>query len=200
MICFDLDGTLLDTIKDMAYSMNNVLKKHGYETNSVSDYISFIGNGAKKLVERSLHNKLDEFDLIYNEYINEYKKNQTNLTTPLVKIDDLLKLKENHKLSIISNKPDSDVKRIVDYYFKGIFDYVSGNKENVLHKPNRALYDEMVNELGLDEEVIYIGDSMIDFEFAKNCNMKFIGVTYGYGNFDENIKTVSSIKEILLWK
>lgn len=198
MICFDLDGTLLDTINDMGYSMNKVLEKYNLKTNSKEDYISYIGNGVKKLVERSIHGKMEYFDRVYNEYQEEYKKNQTNKTTSFVDIDTLIKLKEKHKLSVISNKADSDVKNIVNFYFKDIFDYVAGNEENVLHKPNRAPFDLMVERLNLNEEVIYVGDSLVDYEFAKNCNIKFIGVSYGYGKLNDlDILIIDDIKELL---
>lgn len=198
MICFDLDGTLLDTINDMGYSMNKVLEKYNLKTNSKEDYISYIGNGVKKLVERSIHGKMEYFDRVYNEYQEEYKKNQTNKTTSFVDIDTLIKLKEKHKLSVISNKADSDVKNIVNFYFKDIFDYVAGNEENILHKPNRAPFDLMVERLNLNEEVIYVGDSLVDFEFAKNCNIKFIGVSYGYGKLNDlDILIIDDIKELL---
>lgn len=198
MICFDLDGTLLDTINDMGYSMNRVLERYNLKTNSKEDYISYIGNGVKKLVERSIHGKMEYFDRVYNEYQDEYKKNQTNKTTPFVDINTLIKLKEKHKLSVISNKADSDVKRIINFYFKDIFDYVAGNEENVLHKPNRQPFDLMVDRLNLNEEVIYVGDSIVDYEFAKNCNIKFIGVSYGYGNLDNlDVLIIDDIKELL---
>ena len=198
MICFDLDGTLLDTINDMGYSMNRVLERYNLKTNSKEDYISYIGNGVKKLVERSIHGKMEYFDRVYNEYQDEYKKNQTNKTTPFVDINTLIKLKEKHKLSVISNKADSDVKRIINYYFKDVFDYVAGNEENVLHKPNREPFDLMVDRLNLNEEVIYVGDSIVDYEFAKNCNIKFIGVSYGYGNLDNlDVLIIDDIKELL---
>ena len=198
MICFDLDGTLLDTINDMGYSMNRVLERYNLKTNSKEDYISYIGNGVKKLVERSIHGKMEYFDRVYNEYQDEYKKNQTNKTTPFVDINTLIKLKEKHKLSVISNKADSDVKRIINFYFKDIFDYVAGNEENVLHKPNREPFDLMFDRLNLNEEVIYVGDSIVDYEFAKNCNIKFIGVSYGYGNLDNlDVLIIDDIKELL---
>lgn len=198
MICFDLDGTLLDTINDMGYSMNKVLEKYNLKTNSKEDYISYIGNGVKKLVERSIHGKMEYFDRVYNEYQEEYKKNQTNKTTSFVDIDTLIKLKEKHKLSVISNKADSDVKNIINFYFKDIFDYVAGNEENVLHKPNRAPFDLMLERLNLNEEVIYVGDSLVDYEFAKNCNIKFIGVSYGYGKLNDlDILIIDDIKELL---
>lgn len=198
MICFDLDGTLLDTINDMGYSMNRVLERYNLKTNSKEDYISYIGNGVKKLVERSIHGKMEYFDRVYNEYQDEYKKNQTNKTTPFVDINTLIKLKEKHKLSVISNKADSDVKRIINFYFKDVFDYVAGNEENVLHKPNREPFDLMVDRLNLNEEVIYVGDSIVDYEFAKNCNIKFIGVSYGYGNLDNlDVLIIDDIKELL---
>lgn len=198
MICFDLDGTLLDTINDMGFAMNKVLERYNLKTNSKEDYISYIGNGVKKLVERSIHGKMEYFDRVYNEYQEEYKKNQTNKTTSFVDINTLIKLKEKHKLSVISNKADSDVKRIINFYFKDIFDYVAGNEENVLHKPNREPFDLMVERLNLNEEVIYVGDSIVDYEFAKNCNIKFIGVSYGYGKLNDlDILIIDDIKELL---
>lgn len=198
MICFDLDGTLLDTINDMGFAMNKVLERYNLKTNSKEDYISYIGNGVKKLVERSIHGKMEYFDRVYNEYQEEYKKNQTNKTTSFVDIDTLIKLKERHKLSVISNKADSDVKRIINFYFKDVFDYVAGNEENVLHKPNREPFDLMVERLNLNEEVIYVGDSIVDYEFAKNCNIRFIGVSYGYGNLDNlDVLIIDDIKELL---
>lgn len=186
----------------MAESMNKVLIKHGLKVNTKSDYVSFIGNGAYMLALRSVRENIDLVDLVYNDYVNEYKQNQTNKTNPFVSIETLMKLKKRHKLSVISNKPTEDVRRLVNYYFKDVFDYVAGNEENVLHKPNRAPFDLMVERLNLNEEVIYVGDSMVDYEFAKNCNIRFIGVSYGYGNLDTlNTVIIDDIKELLeIWK
>ncbi len=203
VIAFDLDGTLIDSVHDIANSMNAVLKDNNLPLHSVEKYKSFIGEGAYQLVQKALNYTGD-----IDSYFEQYKKyaliNCVNAKEFNNVSDTLLKLKDNYKLAVITNKPIDQATKAIEHYFPNIFDYVLGQKEDVAKKPNKEPMDILLNHFNIsNKEVLYVGDSHIDFEFASNCNTDVLILTYGYSKegfmdtLDSKYK-INEFKELLL--
>lgn len=183
-ILFDLDGTLLNTLDDLNESMNKVLVKNGYKEQTKDETRRFVGNGVRKLVERSLPGESVEFyDRIESEFKECYAKNMRNKTAPYEGIQELLKaLKERQvKVGVVSNKFDGAVKSLCKEIFGEYTQVAVGEKAGVRKKPAPDSVLAAIDELGVKkEETIYAGDSDVDIETAKNAGIKSIGVTWGF--------------------
>lgn len=194
LVIFDLDGTLLDTIEDIRNALNKTLLKNGINANYSKDEVkSFIGSGALKLVTRALKKQNindEEFILKIKDEYNSIYFNASNIySCPFIGIIDMLdKLKrENFKLVVFSNKPDNNVKFIIDYYFKkNTFDMVRGQIDGIKPKPSvEGLNIILENFKNIQKDnIYYIGDSNIDMEIGKNAKLKTIGVSWGYCDKD----------------
>ena len=139
-IVFDLDGTLLDTLGDLRNSVNFALEKNGLPERSTEEIRSFVGNGIRLLIERSVpeNTPVEIVDNCFIDFKEHYRENSAILTKPYDGILDLLNtLKaKNIKLSVVSNKADFAVKALVRKYFPGIFDFAYGEKEGIKRKPS----------------------------------------------------------------
>ncbi len=186
-IIFDLDGTLLNTIDDLADSMNQVLKESGFPVHDVDEYLYFVGNGARILVERALpedqrdSSSIDKYLIRYRE---NYRNNWNNKTLPYAGIDIMLaKLKPlGLTLAILSNKPHNDVLKCTSYYFdETIFSSIAGQKDSVPHKPAPDGALIIAKELRLQpENCLFVGDSSVDMKTAKAAGMIAVGVSWGF--------------------
>lgn len=192
---FDLDGTLLNTIDDMANSMNAVLKKHGFPVYDTGKYRYFVGNGIGKLVWRALpEEETNEkmASLCLSEFVDEYNMRWHEFTKPYNGIGELLNKFRNMGicLSVLSNKPDNFTKAIIDRFF-GLkkFDYVFGSRKDVPKKPNPTSALE-ISELSKisPSKYIYLGDSSVDMKTANRAGMYAVGVTWGFRKADELLK------------
>ena len=189
-LVFDLDGTLVNTIYDIAESMNKSLAEHGFNTHPHEQYYNFIGEGVIVLVKKAIGNMdvSDEIMMsVLNRYNEIYSKNSTILSRPydnmLMVLDTLIS--KGYRLAVISNKPDPDTKRVVKHYFGDRFTYVCGWKKEVKRKPDAEGMQILLNEL--DEEisnVTYIGDSRYDAQFAINSGCEYYLFEYGYEKED----------------
>lgn len=183
-ILFDLDGTLLNTLDDLNESMNKVLTENGYKEQTKDETRRFVGNGVRKLVERSLPGESTEFyDKIEAQFKECYAKNMRNKTAPYEGIEELLKaLKERQvKVGVVSNKFDGAVKSLCKEIFGEYTQVAVGERVGVRKKPAPDSVLAAIDELGVKkEETIYAGDSDVDIETAKNAGIKSIGVTWGF--------------------
>jgi phosphoglycolate phosphatase len=184
-IIFDLDGTLLNTLDDLRDSLNTILTRHGYPARTLDEVRSFVGNGVKKLVSRSLPEGYteDELTCCVNEFREYYKENMQNKTRPYDGIIELLtKLKKlNYKLAIVSNKFDAAVKDLSKDYFGDMVPVAIGESVNIRRKPAPDSVYKAIEELGADiSRAVYVGDSDTDAETAKNAGIPCIGVTWGF--------------------
>lgn len=179
---FDLDGTLLDSIMDLGTAMNRVLEGHGLPLHTMETYKTFVGNGIAKLVERSLPEGIDNFDLYYQEYLEEYGAISGQHSQVYDHVIDVLKTlnQRNIPISIHTNKMQVYTDKIVSHYFKGI-DFVSviGDQGDGMIKPNPHHTKIMAKELNADK-VFFVGDSDVDMETAVNANLIPVGVTWGF--------------------
>ena len=185
-VIFDLDGTLVDSLEDIADAMNSVLQNDNYPTHSYQEYQYFIGSGLRNLVYKSLpdrHNSETQIEHYYQLMVEEYSNNCTHRTKPYDGIIELLNslLDLNMKLSVFSNKSSDLTKKIVNELFPRYFNPIVGLSLESLKKPNPFEALEISKSLGLQpEEMIFVGDSGIDMQTATNANMHAVGVFWGY--------------------
>lgn len=186
-VIFDLDGTLLDSIADLADSMNYTLKQFGMPTHELPHHIKSIGNGLKKYAERSVteENKNDEFlDKFVPMLAKHYQENSMVKTVLFDGIFELLKFleDENITINILSNKRDEFVKELVMHYFSDFkFKCANGELPEVPRKPAPQAALKIAKECNTSpDEILFIGDSIYDIQTGKNAGMKTIAVTWGY--------------------
>lgn len=184
---FDLDGTLLDTLDDLTDSMNYMLGKHNFPLRTRNEVRNFVGNGVRKLVERAIPTEYkadDEFiDKFYNDFSLYYNSHSDVKTSPYPGTLDMLdKLLENgFDIAIVSNKIDSAVKSLSAKFFGERIKSAIGEKPSVRHKPEPDMVFMAMEEMGADKEnSIYIGDSEVDIQTAKNSGIPCISVLWGF--------------------
>lgn len=182
---FDLDGTILDTLEDLRDSVNFALVKNGLPRRSTEEIRAFVGNGIRLLIERAVpeNTEGDITDKCFLDFKEHYKNNSANSTKPYDGIIDVLKeLKANGvKLAVVSNKADFAVRGLMESYFPELFDYAVGEREGVRRKPCPDSVLEVLKKLSADKnEAVYIGDSEVDVETAKNAELPCISVTWGF--------------------
>ena len=191
-IIFDLDGTLIDSLEDIADSMNIVLKKNGYPPHSYDDYRYLVGSGARKLVASAIPEERRENDIV-NECLKLFKeiynKNWHVKTRPYPGITGMLYriAKLGIKTSVLSNKPDDFTKRCVKKFLPDIlFEIVLGMRDNIPPKPDPAAALEIAAELEISpEKFLYIGDTAIDMKTANSAGMSAVGVLWGFRSREE---------------
>lgn len=188
LVIFDLDGTLLDTIGDLAESCNYALKMCGYEPHPVNAYNFFVGNGIMKLFERALPEDARDTKTLreMREYfLWHYSKHNNVHTKPYEGIIELLKKLNNNNcmLAVASNKYQEATEEIIKSYFKDIsFVKILGQREGIPIKPNPYIINEILSSTNIEaKETIYVGDSGVDAATATNVNdLTFVGVTWGF--------------------
>lgn len=208
---FDLDGTILDTLEDLADSLNHALKKAGCQERTLEEVRSFVGNGMRMLVERALPQGEDEqtVQMVLAELKADYKRHCADKTKPYQGILELLEaLKDaGYRLAVVSNKADYAVQILCRQYFEGIFDLTVGEREGIQKKPAPDAVDAVLEELQIKKEnAVYIGDSEVDILTAKNAKMESILVGWGFrgASFLQEcgaetiVTTVKELKEQLL--
>ena len=199
---FDLDGTLLNTIKTINYYLNLTLSTYGLGSVSEEDTMCFVGDGATKLIERALDRVGADsslFDSVYKTYNEAYNSSPYYLTEVYDGIPELLStLKEKGiRLAVLSNKPDFAVKATIGKFLPDTFDIVRGGVDGVPLKPSPDALFEILREFGFTpDETAYIGDSEPDVLTAQNAGIKNgIFVTYGFRTADQLIN--SGAKQIV---
>ncbi len=190
-VIFDLDGTLIDSLPDIAEYVNLTLKFFGEKEIPYDDIRQYIGNGAKNLIKRSFGNKLSEEDLA--ERLKFYNEKYTASGSPKTKLFDgikelLVKLKEKgYKLGILTNKPQETTEGVYETYLNTFgFDKVVGARSGVKIKPDPAALNQMLYELNVKPENAYfIGDGETDAQTAINAGIKGVSVLWGYRDKDQ---------------
>lgn len=182
---FDMDGTILDTLEDLKDSTNFALEKCGYPTRSYDEVRRFVGNGIRKLIERAVPEGLtvEQIDRVHEVFTEHYKVHCADKTKAYDGIKPLLeKLRTSGvKTAVVSNKADYGVQELCKEYFDGLFDYAVGEREGIRRKPAPDAVNEALRVLGIDKsEAVYIGDSDVDFETAKNAELPCISVLWGF--------------------
>ena len=191
-VIFDLDGTLLNTIDDITDGLNQAAKDLGIPMFTSDEAKYLVGSGVDVLITNSLTKKgysQQLFPLFKEKYLYYYGNCKANKTKPYDGILELLKkLKEkNIKIAVFSNKPDNDTQDVINTYFgKNFFDVVVGKRNGVNIKPSSEGALPILNNFSLPlEKIIYIGDTKIDMETAKNIGVDSIGVLWGFRTREE---------------
>lgn len=190
-IIFDLDGTLLNTLEDLADSANYTMEKMGFPTHSLEKFNYFVGNGVPKLLERCLPEdkrtpeNIEAARTIFAEYYNIHFADKTKPYEGVAELLDNLK-KSGVKTAVASNKSDEFTQSIVKRFFGDTFDMVQGAKENVPKKPAPDIAFGIMEKLGASPENTYFaGDSNVDMFTAKNAGVAAIGCLWGFRTKDE---------------
>ncbi|BDX36756.1 phosphoglycolate phosphatase [Tenuifilaceae bacterium CYCD] len=194
-VIFDLDGTLVNSIDDLADSMNSVLQQNNFPTHGIDAYKLFVGNGVKKLVVRALpegHRDEATVAKCFDMMTEIYGRNCTAKSKPYDGICDLLDelTKRGMKLAVLSNKTDALTKEVVAQLFpNNPFEYVVGFTTDELKKPNPQCALEICHNLGFTpSDMLYVGDSGTDMQTATNANMLAVGVLWGFRTQEELLK------------
>lgn len=184
---FDLDGTVVNTLDDIAYNINLMLEHYSFKPHSVEEIRVMVGNGARKLVERALPENKRSSSFI-EEALKVYQKFYDN--NIIVKTfvydgmkDTLIKLKEKGcSLAIISNKDERHVTEVVDKLLPNVFDIVKGFDGAFPHKPAPDVVLNVINRLDSKLwETCFVGDSKVDILTAENTGIMSVGVLWGFG-------------------
>lgn len=182
---FDLDGTLLETLKDLAASTNFALRQYDMPEHSIEDVRMFVGNGVKKLMERAIPNGLDnpKFEEVYAIFRQHYLNHNLDTTKPYDGIPELLReLKvRGKKLAIVSNKFYAATQDLARHFFPDTIEVAIGERENIKKKPAPDTVVEALRQLGVSKEgAVYIGDSDVDIMTARNSGLPCASVLWGF--------------------
>ncbi len=188
---FDLDGTLVNTIDDLAHAVDFLLDEYGREKKwNIDNYKAFVGNGARKLIERSFENTLSEQELdkafeLFREKYNQILLDNAFVYDGIKKALDELK-KQNIKLAVITNKPHKSAVKMVETLFgEDYFDIISGARDGMPKKPDPASTVEALKKLGCSaNDAVFFGDSDVDIYTAKNAGVEAIGCSWGFRSFE----------------
>jgi len=187
IVIFDLDGTLLNTIDDLATAANAALVSGGFAKRSLEECQSFVGNGIMKLLERALpdgEQTAQNVARIRPAFFSYYDAHLTDFTRPYTGIAQLLKqlCARGIKLAVASNKYQSATEKLIKHFFAGIsFTAVLGQRENVPIKPDAQVVREILSLAGETEKTcLYIGDSDVDMQTARNAGVRACAVTWGF--------------------
>ena len=188
-LIFDLDGTLLDTLQDLASATNYTLGKHGFPLRSVDEVRMFVGNGIRKLIERAVpQGTSDEVqEQVFADFNVYYKEHCADTTCAYPGVLELLK--EARRLgcqtAIVSNKADYGVQELAKQYFPGLLDAACGEQTGIARKPAPDMLLAVMAKLGADKQsTVYIGDSDTDLLTAANTGVPCIAACWGFRGRD----------------
>ena len=208
IVIFDLDGTLLNTIDDLGYACNYALERTGFPTHRIENYPQMVGNGINNLIRRALPEteRTEENILRVREFfVPYYNAHNCDYTRPYNGIPQLLAtLKaQGHQLAVASNKYQAATEKIVEHFFPGVFDVILGEREGIERKPNPQIVYDIASQLShslntkhsfpltsqLDDfsqlstfnsQLIYLGDSLVDRDTARNAGVPFVACSWGF--------------------
>lgn len=182
---FDLDGTLLNTLNDLAASCNHALECYDMPQKSVEEVRMMVGNGVKKLMERAIPGGCanPQFDAAYQEFRKHYLAHNLDTTSPYPGIMDMLRTMADHnkRMAVVSNKFYAATQALVDHFFGDLISVAVGERETIRKKPAPDTVIEAMRQLGVSKEhCVYVGDSDVDIDTARNCGMPCISVLWGF--------------------
>lgn len=185
LIIFDMDGTILNTIEDIADAVNYILKKYDKPKKKVEEVKYFVGNGLKKTLERSILPEVNDswIDKVYPEFTAYYKEHANEKTESYGGIIEVIKelRKAGYRLAVVSNKRQEAVDELCEVFFQECFDVAMGDREGIRIKPAPDMVDSVLTRLGIERrEAVYVGDSDVDIMTAKNAGMDCISVSWGF--------------------
>ena len=186
LIIFDLDGTLLDTVDDILFTLNTTLEKYGLRTLKREELIGKLGYGAKKLVELAVGDiEKTQIEIVYQDYVSMLAKCDNSRTYLYSGLDVTLKALKNdgYKLAVVSNKPDDAVQSVCkDKLSEYGFDFIMGNIPGAFNpKPDKSCVEYCLKNVGVDKvDAVYVGDSEVDVQTFLASDIDGIGVLWGF--------------------
>ena len=181
-VLFDLDGTLLDTLEDLADAVNHTMRQFGYPERTLEEVRCFVGNGARKLIERAVPDGAD-VDAVLAAFRTYYDAHCQVKTKPYGGImEALAELEKKYPIAVVSNKPDSAVKSLCADYFPGL--YARGESTACPRKPAPDMVFKAMEAIGV-ERCIYVGDSEVDVLTAKNAGVPCLSGLWGFRDREE---------------
>lgn len=182
-VLFDMDGTLLDTLADMAAAVNRILSVHGYPLRTVGEVRAFVGNGARKLMERALPPDVtgDAFEALLEEYRQWYEAHACVRTAPYPGVPAVLAAlhRAGVRCAVVSNKPDGATRELAARFFPGLPAF--GQQDGIPAKPAPDMVYHALAELGVEASAAaYVGDSEVDVALARNAKLPLIAVSWGF--------------------
>lgn len=182
-VLFDMDGTLLDTLADMAAAVNHILSVHGYSLRTVEEVRAFVGNGARKLMERALPPDVtgDAFEALLEEYRQRYEAHACVRTAPYPGVPAVLAAlhRAGVRCAVVSNKPDGATRELAARFFPGLPAF--GQQDGIPAKPAPDMVYHALAELGVEASAAaYVGDSEVDVALARNAGLPLIAVSWGF--------------------
>lgn len=186
---FDLDGTLLSTLNDLAASTNYALRWAGMPERTIEEIRMFVGNGVKLLMERAIPNGINnpKFEETYDKFREHYLEHNLDTTSPYDGIPELLRelKRRGKKLAIVSNKFYAATQDLAKHFFPDTIEVAIGERETIRKKPAPDTVLEALRQLGASKEgAVYIGDSDVDIMTARNCGLPCISVLWGFRDKD----------------
>ena len=176
-ILWDLDGTLLDTLQDLADGTNHALRQFGYPERTVEEVRRFVGNGAQRLIEQAVPAGADVAEVLeaFYAYYNAHCRVKTKPYDGI--LDALAELERRFPMAVVSNKPDTAVKQLCAQYFSGL--YARGESADCPRKPAPDMIYKAMDAVGV-ETCIYVGDSEVDVATARNAGVPCLSVLWGF--------------------
>ena len=205
-ILFDMDGTLMNTLEDMADSVNAILRQLGHAERSLDEVCAFVGNGAEMLVRRAMPDGSSEAEIaqalgLYQPYYAAHCQEKTRAYDGILPL-----LEELHRagkrIAVVSNKPEGALRTLCDEYFAGLVEVVSGDMPGRRRKPWPDMVDAALEKMSADRnDAVYVGDSEVDVQTGKNAGLPVIGVSWGFRGREKLIASgaetiVDSIEEL----
>ena len=188
---FDLDGTLLDTLDDLASAVNYALRSYGMPEHSREDVRRFVGNGVRMLMIRAIPDgeRNPQFEEVFSTFRQYYLEHSLDRTRPYDGIPEMLaRLKQRGcRLAVVSNKFDAATKELCRHFFTDTIEVAVGEHEaeGIRKKPAPDTVNEALSQLGVDRlDAVYVGDSDVDLQTARNAGLPCISVLWGFRDKD----------------
>ena len=186
---FDLDGTLLNTLGDLAASTNYALRQYGMPDHTIDDVRRFVGNGVGKLIERAIPEGLanPQYEDVLATFRKHYMLHSLDTTAPYPGIESLLHSLRSHgcNVAVVSNKFYNATVELCRHFFADTVEVAIGERENIRRKPAPDTVFEAMRQLGVSgEDTVYVGDSDVDVATARNSGIPCISVLWGFRDRD----------------
>lgn len=198
LVIFDLDGTLLNTLDDLYNSVAFALSENGLAPRTKAEVRQFLGNGMKNLIHRSVPEGTNPDDELaaYTSFRAHYKVHCTDLTAPYPGIPEALSRIQDAGIhvAVLSNKADPEAVRLCNLYIPGLFDSAAGEREGIPRKPAPEGVLSLMKDAGADtSETLYVGDSEVDIETARNAGVPCLSVNWGFRDTDQLLTSGASM-------